>query len=129
MLNEKQKKIIEDPRIVEQLRTNGWNVKQTKPRNNEDEPDFYVPVTVRYDNYPPQVYLVTKNNKTILDEESVGDLDFAEIQNTDLVVTPSFWEKNGKSGLKAYLKTMYATIVEDELADKYATIKGEGAVS
>lgn len=120
--------LIDDQRVAEQLRADGWNVKTLKPRDAEEEPKPYVQVTVRFDNYPPKVYLVTKRNKTLLDEEAVASLDFAEFQNVDLTITPSSWEVNGKTGLKAYLKTMYVTILEDELADKYAYIDGDGEV-
>jgi saccharopine dehydrogenase-like NADP-dependent oxidoreductase len=72
-----------------------------------------------FENYPPSVWLISGKKKTKLDEDSVAVLDYAEIQNVDLIINPSKWEVSGKSGIKAYLKTAYITIVENEFEKKY----------
>lgn len=112
--------VIEDPELAQKLSDDGWNIKILKPRDEDEEPRYHLKVAVSYKVVPPKVILVTRKNQVSLDEESVGELDFDEIRNVDLTISPSVWEVNGKTGIKAYLKTMYVTIEEDEWAEKYA---------
>lgn len=112
--------IIDDKAMAEKLMEDGWNVKQLKPRDEEDMPKYRLEVTVAFGNFPPNIFIVTKHNKTKLDEDSVAALDYAELKNVDLIIRPYQWDVNGKQGIKAYLKTGYFVVEEDEFADKYA---------
>lgn len=111
--------VLEDDEMTQKLIDDGWNVKIKAPREEGDEPLKYLEVFIRFDNFPPKVYMVSSRNKVELDEDTIGDLDNYEIESADLIINPYNWEANGKTGIKAYLKTGYFNIVEDRFAAKY----------
>ena len=112
--------VIEDPEFANELKREGWNIKQfNQSPDSDEEPAHFISVKVSYNNIPPHIYLCTSKNKTLLNEDTVGQLDYAEISNVDIVITPYQYEMNGRSGISAYVKTMYVTVVEDEFASKY----------
>ena len=114
--------VIEDEDMVNTLTNDGWNVKILSARDPDETPTNYIQVKVSFDYYPPSVYLISGKHKTQLDEDTINLLDSADIQKVDLTIRPYQWEVNGKTGVKAYLKTMYVTIFEDEFADEYRDI-------
>ena len=109
--------------ILEDLRNDEWNIKTIPPRDEDGEPLNYIQVAVAYGAYPPKVWLISGKSKTLLDEESVASLDYAEIENVDLIIRPYTWELSGRSGVKAYLKKMYVTVVQDDLEMKYRNLE------
>ena len=113
--------VIDDPKFAEELEKEGWRIKQFKPRDEDDsEPGHFLQVKVLYsERSNPHIYLCTKKSKTMLNEETVGSLDYAEISSVDIVIRPYEYDVNGNQGISAYVKTMYVNVVEDEFADKY----------
>ena len=113
-----------DKQTADRMASEGWNVKYPKVNPNSIDPDEelrdpHIQVTVGFDYYPANVILISNGNPTRLSEEQVQMLDWAEIEHVDLVLRPYQWSVNGNSGIKAYLKSGYFTIVSDPFAQKY----------
>lgn len=124
--------------VAEAMLADGWNVKYLKPREDDEEetePTPWLSVSVNFDKgKPPKIMMITDRGRTALDESTVDMLDWADIapsdddsggQKVDLIVRPYTWEVSGRTGIKAYLQSMYVTIEEDELEKKYAELDAQ----
>ena len=105
-----------------ELRSMGFNVKALKQRDPDDDPAFHLPVEVSYRVKPPRIVFISNQGRkrTVIDEDTVGLIDYTEIEKIDLTINPYQWEMENARGVKAYLRTMYVTIREDELDIEYA---------
>ena len=110
--------VVLDDELARVLKKDGWNIKLLQPREEGDEEVPYLPVAVRFGSYPPKIVTITSKGQTVLNEQTVNLLDTAEIANVDLIVRPYEWEPGR---IKAYVKTMYVVLEEDELEKKYYT--------
>ena len=117
--------VILDPDVAKEMLKDGWNVRELKPREEGDAPTPYIQVAVKFDIRPPKIVTITSSGRTNLTEDSVEVLDWAEIRTADLIVRGYEWSVNGKSGVKAYLQSLFVTIEEDPLEQKYAQMETE----
>lgn len=115
--------VVIDDNWVPELEEEGYRIRKLEPNNPDDEPLYFMKVVVSYKISEPQILLLTKNgrsyNRISLDESNVSQLDYAEIDNVDLVLTGSSWTWNNESGKTAYLRKAYVTVATDKFSQKY----------
>ena len=116
--------VLLDDAVATAMAEDNWNIKWLRPRSEEEEeaPQAYLPVSLNFKGRPPRIVLITSRGRTNLDEDSVDMLDWADIVNVDLIVRPYEWTVNQKTGIKAYLQSIYVTIEEDALELKYSEL-------
>ena len=115
--------VLLDDKTAEMLSNADWNVRTLKVREEGDAPQPYITVAVSYKGRPPRVVMIGSRGRTDLGEEEVEVLDWVDIANVDLIIRPYEWTVNGKTGVKAYLKSIFVTIDEDDLERKYADVE------
>lgn len=108
-----------DKETADNFKADGWNIKQLRSKEEGEEPEYYMQVKVNFNGRPPKVVKIKRGKPIELDEDSVSNLDDADIEHVDLIISPYQWNVNGKSGIKAYLKSGYFTIAEDRFESKY----------
>lgn len=115
--------LLLDEDLAERLHRDGWNVKSLRAREEGDPEQPYIPVSVEYSKKPPKIVLVTWNGKTTLTEDECEIIDWIDIKKIDLILNPYDWAVNGKTGIKAYLNTLYVVVQENELDMKYRDLE------
>lgn len=114
--------VLLDPEVAQAMIEDGWNVKFLKPREEGEDPQARIEVTVSYKARPPRVGLISSRGRALLNEQLIEILDYADIEKVDVIISPYSWTVGEKTGVKAYLKTIFVTIREDELERKYADV-------
>lgn len=115
--------VIDDAVMADELRQEGWNIKE-RPLQEEADPseqEWTLPVKLNMNRYT-QVWLIVGNHKTLLDENTVAQLDVVDIIDCDISIRPYEWEMSGRTGITAYVDSMYVTIRENKFAEKYADL-------
>ena len=115
--------VLLDDEVATAMAKDGWNVKWLKAREEGEAEQAYLQVSVNFKGRPPSVVMITSRGRTNLTEDDVELLDWADIRVADLIVRPYDWSVNGKSGIKAYLQSIFVTIEEDALPVSYTHLR------
>ena len=115
--------VIDDAVMADDLKQEGWNIKERPLQEGADpsEQEWTLPVKLNMNRYT-QVWLIVGNHKTLLDENTVAQLDVVDIIDCDISIRPYEWEMSGRTGITAYVDSMYVTIRENKFAEKYADL-------
>ena len=117
--------VVLDDEQADRLKRQGFNVRSRDGRE-EGDPQFHtLKINVQFATRgrPPRVVMVSSRNKTPIDEGLIDILDDAEITTVDVRFRPYEYE-DGK--FSAYLVTLFANIIEDELETRYEDIPYQG---
>lgn len=117
--------MIDDPDEAQALAEQGWNVRMTPPREDEEGNPIpvisYIPVTVGFKFPPKEIIMETESGKeTFLDESNIACLDDFNIIFVDAVLSPKYWDdSNGNTKIKAYLYQLYVKVEENRWESKH----------
>lgn len=112
--------IIPDDDICQELINNGWNVKIKPPRDEDDSPFMFLPVKVKFNSRGPAAYVLSGDQVTKLNEDTIGMLDEIDIASVDMDIRPYDWDVNGKQGRTAYLQAINVVQNIDRFGAMYA---------
>lgn len=110
--------IFLDNETAARLEEQGWNIHWPKPTENdtENEKNPFLKVHVNFNWKGLKIVMIVNGKPEFLDEDTVGVLDTAELENVDVSVSPYEYEP-GK--ISASLASIYATVKTDEFMAKY----------
>jgi len=100
--------------LVDQLVADGWHIKETHPKDDDQAVEHYLKVNVNFNGFrPPVVWVKTEKGKPVqLTEDTIGEMDFYEIEDMTVNITP--WINKKYKNVPAYLKSAYVTVKETD---------------
>lgn len=110
---------------VDDLIEKGWTIKQLPPREEGDEPVYFLKVNIRFvadgGINDPKIYKgISSDNMHKVTVDTVSDMDRDEFENIDIVIRPYHWSRSTGEGISAYLEEMYALIKGSRFSAKYS---------
>lgn len=120
--NDKTFTLALEEELADRLYSDGWPIRWLEPKTDDQVRLPILTVKIVFGKYPPQIVMITGGKKKVLTENEVHILDWANFQNVDVKITPYNYDFNGKKGVKAYLKSLWVTIADDEFEMKYRDI-------
>jgi hypothetical protein len=114
--------VVLDHELADKMAADGWNIKFLKPREEDELPTPYIQVSVGFKGRPPRIVLISSRGRVELGQHECEILDWVDIRQVDLIIRPYHWNVTGKSGIKAYLKSIFVIMNEDYLELKYADV-------
>lgn len=109
------------------VRGEGLRVKVKAPTEEYPDPLRTVAVKVSYRRIAPIIEMITNRGKVVLTEDTVGELDYQRFKKVDLSINVSrYINVDGEPSATAYLDSMYVTVMENALADKYRDVPNYG---
>lgn len=124
-----------DEELAAALKEAGWNVKRHKPGPDtapDELPGAFVSVKVNLEGpRPARIYLISSRGRTLLGPNEMLSMDVGDFSKVDLIINPYQWhiEETGGTGIKPYLVTLYATLVENELDKAYSDVPDSSALA
>lgn len=123
------------------LQTAGWNVKRRPPREDGEQLPPYLKVNIGKDSFEKgrtKIYRMDVDTqgkprrdangdivKAVLDPQTVGGLDSAYIVDAQVILSPYFYDIQGRSGISAYVDEMTVVVQMDPWTAKYEDFNSE----
>ena len=108
--------------LAEELKAIGWYVKSHEPYREDGDTSYTLEIEVSYDTkggqFPkPIVKMISYDGvETLLNEDTIGMLDSADIEDATVEFRPHNWTVNDKWGCKAYLHELKVYLKEPRRA-------------
>lgn len=109
----------------------GWAVRIKPPRNEDDDPFMHLPVKINYRYYDngepdirnPKVYVEANGRVEEFFEDEIGRLDFINIAEANVIISPSDRIVRGQAYRTAYLDSIWVRQIVDKYAARYNEYK------
>ena len=115
--------VIPDDQFAQDMINDGWNVKYWEPRNEGENPYYYLQIKVNMSSkWPPKIFIKSDNATLKITEDNqdeLNQLDTSDFDYMDIEINPSHYDVNGKTGISAYLTEFHGKLHVDEWKKKW----------